>query len=113
MTLMFQERSRPHQFLSAILWTAAVTASLVSAAIAGMTTMMALSLDWGESVMAGTEPWIAALVAGGEFLGIVVACVVGMTLWHTRRLKVAALVLLVCAALATTWIAIRFIAEYT
>ena len=113
MTLFFQDRTRPHQFLTAILWTAVVVSTLVAAAIAVLTALMAMSLDWGETVTAGAEPWIAALEAGGEFVGIAAASAVGIVAWHTRRFKVLALVLIVLAALVTAWLGVYFIREYT
>ncbi len=113
MSLLFQDRSRPHQFLTAILWTLSVVATLVAAAIGGLTAAMVMSLDWGETIAAGSEPWVNALVAGGEFVGIALASVLGMVLWHTRRFKVAALVLVFGAAVVTAWLGGRFILEYT
>ncbi len=113
MSLLFQDRSRPHQFLTAGLWTLCVVASLVAGAIAGLTALMAMSLDWGEAVTAGTEPWVAALIAGGEFVGIAGASALGIVLWHTRRFKVAALVLIAVATLVTAWLGVAFIREYT
>ncbi len=113
MTLFFQDRTRPHQFLTAILWTAAVVVTLVSGAIAVLTVMMAMSLDWGETVTAGAEPWVNALVAGAEFVGIAGASVVGMVAWHTRRFKVLALLLVFGAALVTAWLGGRFVFDYT
>ncbi len=113
MSLLLQDRSRPHQFLTAILWTLCVVATLVSAGISALTAMMAMSLDWGEAVTAGVEPWVTALVAGGEFVGIALVCVLGMVLWHTRRFKIAALALIVVATLVTAWLGGRFILEYT
>ena len=113
MSLLFQDHSRPHQFLTAVLWTLSVVATLVTAAIGGLTAAMAMSLDWGETIAAGTAPWVDALVAGGEFVGIALASVLGMVLWHTRRFKVVALVLVLGAAVVTAWLGGRFILEYT
>ena len=113
MSLLFQDRSRPHQFLTAALWTLCAVATLVAGAISGLTAMMAMSLDWGETVAAGAEPWVNALVAAGEFVGVAAASVLGMVLWHTRRFKIAALVLIVGAALATAWLGERFVVDYT
>lgn len=113
MPSLFEDRSRPHQFLTAVLWTLAVAASLVAGGIATLVVVMAFSLDWGETVMAGTEPWIAGLVAVAEFLGIAAASTLGMVLWHTQRFKLAALVLVIGAALLTAVLGTRFIGEYT
>ena len=113
MSLLFQDRSRPHQFLTAIMWTLSVVATLVSAAMSALVATMAMSLDWGEAVTAGAEPWVNALIAGGEFLGIALACVLGMVAWHTRRFKIVALVLVFGAVLATAWLGVRFVLEYT
>ena len=113
MSLLFQDRSRPHQFLTAVLYTAVVVATLVAAAIAGLTVLMAMSLDWGETVTAGTEPWIAVLVTASEFVGIAAASVLGIVLWHTQRFKTVALVLIAVATLVTAWLGISFIREYT
>lgn len=113
MPLLFQDRSRPHQFLTAVLWTLCVVATLVSAAMGVLTAMMAMSLDWGETITAGAEPWVSALVAVGEFIGVAAACVLGIVLWHTRRFKIAALVLILGAALATAWLGGRFLFDYT
>ncbi len=113
MTPFFQDRTRPHQFLTAILWTTVVVVTLVSVAIAVLTALMAMSLDWGEAVTAGAEPWVAALIAGGEFVGIGGASALGIVLWHTRRFKVAALMLIVVAALVTAWLGVAFVREYT
>lgn len=110
---LFEDRSRPHQFLSAVLWTLAVAASLIAGGIATLVVVMAFSLDWGETVMAGVEPWIAGLVAVAEFVGVAAASTLGMVLWHTRRFKVAAVTLVVGAALVTAFLGVRFIGEYT
>lgn len=111
--LLFQDRSRPHQFLSAILWTLAAVATLLAGAMALLTSIIALSLDFGETLAAGSEPWVAALVAILEFLGIAAACGGGLLAWHTQRWKVAGLVLIALAVLATLWLGVRFVGEYT
>ena len=113
MSLLFQDRTRPHQYLSAVLWTLSVVATLLAAAIAGMTALMAMSLDWGEAVTAGAEPWVNAAIAAAEFVGIAGASVLGMVAWHTRRFKALALVLVVGATLLTAWLGGHFISEYT
>ncbi len=113
MSLLLQERSRPHQFLTAFLYTVSVVALLVLGGIAVLTGLMATSIDWSETITAGSEPWVSALVAIGEFVGLAATIVLGMILWHTRRFKIAALVLIALAALLTLWLGIRFIGEYT
>ena len=113
MSLLFQDRSRPHQFLSATLWTLSVVATLVAAAIAGMTALMAVSLDFGEAVAVGAEPWMNAAVAIAEFLAIAAANGLGMLAWHSRRFKPAGVVLVALATLLTAWLGVRFVGEYT
>ncbi len=89
--------------LTAGFWTVSVACVVLAGALAAVFVFMPISLDPGEMITAGIEPWQDAAVAAGAFLLLLVAAAVSLRLWHTVRFKPVALVLVAAEIAAVCW----------
>ena len=65
--------------------------------------MAAAMLDPLQMMNAGTEPWTDSLGWIGAFLGIVIVAAVGLRLWHTRRFRPIAILLVLAQLGFVAW----------
>ena len=71
--------------LTLALWTASLAALAAGGLIASLFVMMPVSLDLGEMVAAGTDPWRDAAYAALSFCVLFVASAAALALWHGSR----------------------------
>ena len=91
------------KLLTAGFWTLSIVCVVGAGALATLFVFIPISLDPSEMITAGVEPWQDAAVAVGAFSLLLVAAVVSLRLWHTRRLKPLALLLAVAEIAAVCW----------
>ena len=90
-------------FLTAAFWTVSIACVILAGTLATIFVFMPVSLDPGEMITAGVEPWQDAAIAIGAFLLLLVATAVSLRLWHTARFKVIALLLAAADVAAVCW----------
>lgn len=100
------------RILTVAIWTVSLGCILVAGAVALEFVLMPVSLDFGEILAAGSEPWRDAALAAGGFTALLVTAAVGLRLWHTARFKLLAWVLTGAELAAVSWIGALIYREY-
>lgn len=77
------------RFATFAIWAASLAVLLLGGTLATPFVMMPLSLDFGDLLAGGAEPWREAAYAGGAFTVLAIAVVLGLWLWHRGRLFAA------------------------
>ncbi len=97
---------------TAVFWAVA----LATLGIAGLLTagfvLMALSLDPGEIILAGSEPWTNAAAALVAFAVLAGTTALSLRLWHSDRLRGIGLLLTLAQMGAVAWACRSFYADY-
>ena len=98
--------------LDAGVWLATFLSLIVGGLVAAMFVVMPTALGPSEMIEAGVEPWTTALYAGAAFVGLVIAAVLGLVLWHSARFRLLGLVLVVAQVVAVAWTSLGVYADY-
>lgn len=93
-------------------WSASTLSLLVGGLIAIEFVLLPTSLDIGEMVAGGSEPWIDALEAAFGFCGLLAASVAGLWLWHTVRFRMVGLALVLAEVAAVAVVGARVYSDY-
>ena len=102
----------PRTALTAAVWAATLLALVVGGLIAALFVVMPTSLGPTEMIEAGVEPWTTALWAGGAFVLLVIVALAGLAMWHSARLRVVGLVLVLAQVAAVAWAALKVYGDY-
>ncbi len=76
--------------LTAAIWIVSIAALAAGGLLASLFVMMPVSLDIGEMVAAGADPWRDAAYAAIAYCGLFGASAVALALWHRARRRTAA-----------------------
>ena len=79
-----------HRFLTAASWTLSLLGLAVGGLVATEFVLIPVSLDIGEVVTGGIEPWRDAAEAAALFAALLVATAVSLRLWHSAHFKMLA-----------------------
>lgn len=76
-------------FATFAVWAVSLSCLLAGGLLATPFMMMPVSLDFGEMLAGGAEPWREAAYAIGAFTALAIAVVLGLWCWYRGRLSVA------------------------
>lgn len=93
-------------------WAVALLSIAVAGLLAFVFVSIPLSMDPTDVITAGSEPWATALYAAVGFAAVLVVGAVGLRLWHTARLKPAALAVIAADAAIVAWACVWAYQEY-
>ena len=89
--------------LTVTIWSVSLLCLAVAGVVATEVALIPVSLDVGDMVTAGVEPWQDALVAAALFAGLLAVTALSLRLWHSVRFKALAVVLTAAEVAAVGW----------
>ncbi len=98
--------------LTAAIWAISIGCLLVAGGIAVLFAMMPVSLDIGEMINAGAEPWRDAAIAVAAFVGFALASALSLRLWHGMRFRALAWTIALAEAALAAWSSAVVMREY-
>ncbi len=101
--MLSDSRSRRYPTATVMIWAVSLLTLAAAAAITTLFVMMPVSLDVGEMISAGAEPWQDALVAAASFTALLIVTALSLRLWHTVRFKPLALMFTAAEIASVGW----------
>lgn len=93
-------------------WIFALGLLCMAGLLAGGIVLIPLSLDPGEIILAGADPWTEAAEAAGAFAVAAGMTALSLRLWHSARFRAAALLLTLVQLGAVAWACRIFYTDY-
>ena len=99
-------------FRTAAFWALALATLGTAGLLTGSFVLMALSLDPGEIVLAGAEPWTNAAEAVAAFAALAVTTALSLRLWHSDRWRGVSLLMTLAGLGIVAWACRSFYTDY-